>query len=1376
MQHSPSVQLLGTGYVKLRNAFGTHIYAKALFDNGSQANVITLRLADQLKIKMDPLRVTFSGINSSKLRDTMTFSTSIYAWDDDANANGVTATLIANETLPTLTPYHFHNKVPEFERLRLSDPDYNIDEPIDLLLGIGVWGNIVKSHVLESQCGLKAQNTRFGYVVFGTMHCAPAQISDKFTIGFTAISTGNAHDDILDMLLSRLYELNEPMDTKQTVAEQRAEQLFVDTTYRNADGRFVVRIPFIDDKPVLGNSRINALKRLLYLEKRFTREPELKYKYSEFMTEFLKSGHMRKANKSDLASEDGYYMPHHSVQKRFRVVFDASAITSNGKSLNDVQLAGPNLQEHLAIIITRFRIHRYVFSTDVKKMFRQFLINPDDQRYQKLLWRSNSDEPICEYVLQTVTYGMKASPFLAMRCMIELAKIHKTDFPLASHATLYERYMDDYFSGQNAEPDVIKLYEQLRSMLSNAGLELGKWQTNSNLLKHRLEADAFQLNDSTEVNDGYASVLGLTWNTNSDAFQFKIWPIENPDDVLTKRIVVGDLGRLYDPNGYLGPVTVKARMFVQHLWTQQINWDDALSHKDHLQWRKLQSELLVLNELKIPRWLLTTPNAEMELVGFADASSKAYGACIYLRIKTDNAFECQLIMSESHVAPIKELTIPRLELLAVECLARIAQIISVKCFNANIKYTLFTDSMIVLQWLAKDASTFKQWVSRRIANVQKLSEFKHWNHVATAENPADLLSRGSSPENLLNNELWWNGPQFLKQEKENWNCKQIQVASAESIAGREEYKTDMKLSVLCVKIAKEKRHSCLTIDRSLLIDYCSSLGKLARVTSYCRRVLLIYKQKYKPDDSLKQCDLSTILIQKSELLWSLDYWIRFTQDTAFRSDIKRIKEIGEADHKSTLIRLKPIVDKNGILRVWGRIDNAFLPQDEKHPIIIPSHSRFGKLLMLEAHHRTMHGGVQMMLHYVRVRYWVLQSRKAARNVVRSCVQCIRFNQKEHDQIMADLPKERLIAAAPFTYCGVDHFGPVHLKRFEGRCNTIIAGYVAVFVCMTTRMVHMECCTGLTAERFIWAFTRFTSIYGMPQRMFSDNGTTFIGAETILRKARESWSDLKTLDHLNQHGITWQHITPRSPNQGGLWEAVVKSGKHHIRRVSMARAFTFEQYQTMLAGVSAILNSRPIAPLSDDPHDLNYLTPSRAFMGKRIVQPLIANERLIPLEHTRMNAAVDTMIRQFWADFQKDYFHSLQCRPKWNTSKRNLKANDVVLLMETRSAPQNWLLGRVIKTFAGSDGRVRNVRVRTHTGEFERSVRALVLLPTTEELEEEQKAQYHKGNERLSLNHIQSTPQSEESADSSKASTPQPEEGSPTKRRSMRTRSKGSPEQ
>lgn len=187
--------------------------------------------------------------------------------------------------------------------------------------------------------------------------------------------------------------------------------------------------------------------------------------------------------------------------------------------------------------------------------------------------------------------------------------------------------------------------------------------------------------------------------------------------------------------------------------------------------------------------------------------------------------------------------------------------------------------------------------------------------------------------------------------------------------------------------------------------------------------------------------------------------------------------------------------------------------------------------MLEAHHRTMHGGVQAMLHYVRTRYWVLQSRIAARNVERSCVQCVRFKHIAQNQIMADLPKERLIAAAPFTYCGVDHFGPVYLKRFEERCNTVITGYVAVFVCMSTRMIHMECCTGLTADRFIWAFTRFTSIYGMPQRMFSDNGTTFIGAETILRKARESWSDPKTLDHLNQHGITWQHITPRFPNPG-----------------------------------------------------------------------------------------------------------------------------------------------------------------------------------------------------------------------------------------------------
>lgn len=328
--------------------------------------------------------------------------------------------------------------------------------------------------------------------------------------------------------------------------------------------------------------------------------------------------------------------------------------------------------------------------------------------------------------------------------------------------------------------------------------------------------------------------------------------------------------------------------------------------------------------------------------------------------------------------------------------------------------------------------------------------------------------------------------------------------------------------------------------------------------------------------------------------------------------------------------------------------------------------------------------------------------------------------------MGDLPKERVTISRPFAYCGVDYFGPIKVKRYTGRCKTIDTGYGAVFICMTTRMIHIECVSDLTSEKFLWALQRLVAIYSMPAKMFSDNAKTFKGAANELRRIREVWMDARTEDFLNSKGVQWQFITPRAPFQGGIWEAAVKSTKSHMDRVLRRQVLTFEQYQTMFAKIASVLNSRPLVPLNDDQDEINYLTPAHAVRGERIVQPLNYDLTEIPIERVKQGAVLDKIQQDFWSSFAKDYLSTLQTRYKWKSKEQNLCIGDIVLLKEDNQPPGVWPMARVVAVFPGADDIVRNVRVRVNNAlskdsqsavrstEYNRAVRSLVRLNQREE--------------------------------------------------------------
>ncbi|XP_031638125.1 uncharacterized protein LOC116350466 [Contarinia nasturtii] len=336
--------------------------------------------------------------------------------------------------------------------------------------------------------------------------------------------------------------------------------------------------------------------------------------------------------------------------------------------------------------------------------------------------------------------------------------------------------------------------------------------------------------------------------------------------------------------------------------------------------------------------------------------------------------------------------------------------------------------------------------------------------------------------------------------------------------------------------------------------------------------------------------------------------------------------------------------------------------------------------------------------YIRKTYWILSTRKTVGSRIHRCVSCHRHRAKFTDQLMADLPTARVRISSPFTHVGVDFCGPFHTRTSKGRGIKTTKGWVAVFVCLCVKAIHLELVCDLSTEAFLAALRRFISRFGLPQCMYSDCGTNFVGAARDIKKKQCEYYEYyneKVITSLADEGIEWKFNPPASPHFGGLFEA---------------------GFYTVLTQIEACLNSRPLVPQSDDPNDFTVITPGHFFKGNSLFalpEPSLVDENVpIGSRYRYMRKLRD----DFWTQWSSEYLNRLQNRPKWCKQSENIKVNDMVLLKDERFPPTKWPLARVITVHPGSDGLVRVVTIKTKSGEFKRPVVKLRSLPIYDNIE------------------------------------------------------------
>ncbi|XP_062538146.1 uncharacterized protein LOC134206445 [Armigeres subalbatus] len=1124
--------------------------------------------------------------------------------------------------------------------------------------------------------------TQFGWVMAGALEESHDEVVNVMCVN---------NEDPLLKSVQRFFEQEElPEEKELTCEEQRIEDHFCKTYQRDGEGRFIVQLPFRDSIDQLGDSRSLAFKRFLSSEKRISNDIEMKRMYQDFLKEYVDLGHCHEIREEDDApGQRNYYFPHHAVLKpsststKLRVVFDGKA-KSNGLSLNEVLMVGPKIQNDLFSIVLRFRTHVYAFSADIEKMYRQVKIDPNQTRYQRIFWREQPKDPIKVLELSTVTYGTSSASFLAVRSMIQLARDESNTFPAAAEVILEDCYMDDVLSGASTLESAKQLRNDIEGLLKKGMFPIRKWCSNDDEVlegvPYRDREQLVRIEEASTI-DTIRS-LGILWNPRSDQFLF--W--RNPDLVqldekVTKRSVLSHIAKLFDPLGLISPVIVLAKSIMQQLWANSLEWDEPIEGELLNKWLVFQRSLMQLNEIEIPRCVVAREACRIEIHGFSDASCTAYGSCLYLRsIREDGAVSVKLLCSKSRIAPLHRSTMPRLELCAAVNLARLINTVIpiLKMDVHGVK--LWCDSQIVLAWIKKNPEQLQIYVRNRVVEINKLTSVYEWNYIKSEDNPADLVSRGCYPDCLRSSDFWWNGPMFLQDT--NYMIQETPMINDDELP-------EMRNIRVCTPAVE--------IEDEPIFDRCGNFSKLQRILAQVVRFTRLVRMNAKDRQRYRW-------ISVPDMRKAMEYIVRVLQRRELCEEIQCVQR---KELSKRLASLQPFLDNEGLLRVGGRLQNSTLAFDAKHQILLPRNHRVTEMLIRKYHEERLHEGPSGLLAAIRQRFWIINARSAIRKVTRSCVRCFKANPKGYQPIMGNLPEERVNVAAAFELTGVDYAGPVIVKEGKYRAKKVKA-YIALFVCLTTKSIHLELVSDLTTEAFLGALDRFVNRRGMVRKIISDNATNFVGASRELHQLflmfRDETENTKINNFLLKREIEWEFIPPRSPNFGGLWEAGVKTVKSHLNRTLGNAILTFEEFATVLTYVEAIVNSRPLYTLSDDPNEPLPITPAHLMLGRpleAIPKPSytdVAVNRLSRFQY--LNHLRDL----FWKSWSRNYLSTLQTRAKWTKSVQNLKMGTIVLLMDDNQPVQTWKMGQIVALYPGKDSVIRVADVKTTSGVFRRSIR------------------------------------------------------------------------
>ena len=1073
-------------------------------------------------------------------------------------------------------------------------------------------------------------------------------------------------------------------------------QILDKSIIKDNDGHLEMPLPF-KDTPKLPNNFNLAAKRLDHLKKRLLKDKAYYDEYCQFMNTVLQRG---EAEEAPPAKGQEWYIPHHGVfhpkKRKLRVVFDCSA-KFNNTSLNDHLLTGPNLINNLTGVLCRFRKFPIAITCDIEKMFHQFRVTEEHRDFLRFLWWKDGDlsQPPTVYRMKVHLFGASSSPGCANYGLKYLAKENSDLHPEASTFIQEDFYVDDGLSSQPNEEKATNLVREAVQVCAQGSLRLHKFTSNSpKVLQSIPESEraepmpVFDLNfDSVPME----RVLGMQWRAEHDTLHFSFSPLDRP---FTRRGILAVVASLYDPLGLIAPFTLTGKQILQKTCNKGMGWDEPVSDEIQVQWKAWLADLQNLSQLSIPRCYFpknfgTLTNVQLH--HFADASFQGYGMCSYIRAENETGqIHCSLVTAKSRVAPRKVMSVPRLELTAALVAAEVGTTIKQKLKIDIDREFFWTDSQVVLGYINNDARKFHVFVANRVQKIKDLTQPCQWHHVKTIANPADHVSRGLRASNIPHTS-WFTGPEFL------WKNFTLPTHSVPNLIPEDPE----------VRVSLKTDTSSHDLDLNARISHISKWTKAARVIA---RIMRLRHSAVNPTPAN---------ITLEEIHRAKDLIIRNTQSQYLPHEMNRLLSGGRVSQTSPVYHAEPFL-QDGIIRAGGRLKNDSYSLGERHPIILPKNCHVTELVISHCHERMKHQGRGMTLNEIRTQgFWIIGGSRQVSKIIRKCVTCRKLRGIPEEQRMADLPKDRTEPSSPFTFVGMDCFGPILTKN--GRRE--IKRYGLLFTCLCSRAVHLEMLDDLSTDALINGLRCFIALRGTVLKIYCDCGTNFVGANNELNKAMQ---EMDKVSEYFRDQLTFIFNTPYASHAGGVWERQVGTVKAVLKATTSLCPGRLDDssLRTLLYESMAIVNSRPITAINQgDPISPEPLTPNHLITMKPSI-PLPPPGKFLDTDmYTRKRwRRVQYLTEQFWTRWRKEYVLSMSQRPKWLEKRRNIMVGDVVLLSEPDLPRGQWHIGRITLAQPDSDGLVRHVRLilgtkgldskgrrQSRLSEVERPVNKLVVI-------------------------------------------------------------------
>ena len=1308
----------------------------AILDDQSNRSLAMPKLFKQLNIDGDPFDYTLHSCSGpSEMSGRKAFNCVVEAIDGTHSYR--LPPLLECPEIPNardeIPTSEIASLFPHLQNIASQIPALNDDAEILLLLGRDLSSvHHVHDQIIGSDDAPFAQRLGLGWVIVGQVCLGSVHHADDVNCNKTYL------------LPSGRTSLFQPCSSNLKVVENLeipgcsgfdAENLFVKTKHddevgmsvedrefldvmkekmkKDPSGNWIAPLPFRHARPKLPNNRSYAFKRAMGLHNSLLRDSDKSDHFVTFMDQIISRGHAEIATTLS-PSEECWYLPlfgvyHPKKPGQIRGVFDASA-KFKGVSLNDVLLQGPDLLNNLLGILLRFRKDEVAISADIEKMFYSFLVEEKDRDFLRFFWYAENDpsKDLVEYRMRVHVFGNSPSPAVANFGLCKTAEVSESIFGTDVRNFVSNNfYVDDGLTSAPTKDEAIDLMKRTQTALqTNGGIRLHKVASNCEEVmtafpQEDLAKDLANL-DLSKDDLPLQRSLGLLWNLKADCFTFQISSADKP---FTRRGVLSVVNSLYDPIGIVAPVTITGKILLKAMTTENGDWDEPLPESYLAAWKDWTESLQSLQHILLPRTYFNhsiSQGSPCDLLIFSDASEKAIASCAYIvSCRTNQSSEIGFVMGKAKVAPSKGHSIPRLELCAAVLSVEVADFV-VKQLDVklrNVRY--FTDSKVVLGYISNRTRRFYTYVSHRVQRILNSSDPSQWSYVDTKSNPADVGTRGvSAPQ--MGESIWLKGPpEKLYTDLQDSSFYPLQ-------APKDDKEVRPEVTVMTTKAVTES-HCLLGSHR---FERFSSWKSVSRAVGILQHISKSFN---------KTCACSGWHIcrahdLKHNIVSAQNLVVRVYQMETYKDEILDLKHGKPLSQNSTIISLNPFLDEHGILRVGGRIKHSDLPTSEKNPTIISGKTHLATLLIQHFHEQVLHQGRHFTEGAIRSGgFWIIGGKRRISSLIFSCFICRRLRGKQQNQLMADLPADRVNPAPPFSYVGVDVFGPwsvVVRKTRGGEASSKRWG--VLFTCLSIRAVHIELVSEMSSSAFINALRRFISIRGDIVEIRSDRGTNFVGSCEDLGFNAVNVEDRMLRSFLSDKRVNWVFNPPHSSHMGGVWERMIGVVRRILDALLLnSKNLTHDVLATFMAEVCAIVNARPIVPVSSDSEVSEILSPS-ALLTQKLNPPSSFNENLSLKDIYRAEwKRVQVLSDQFWCRWRSEYLTMFQSRRKWLKETQDLKKGDVVLMKDEAVCRNQWPLAVIQEAFPSSDSKVRSVEVKlTREGKptfLTRPITELVLL-------------------------------------------------------------------